>query len=200
MTKEKLTIENARQDLFKVLECRKSNAAVWRFTYIVPITMLAVSIGIILRRIWIGLLIFSVALYHIVRLVVDSRRQSAVQKQLESSVKRGDFSVSKEILSHIAEETIYEPHWGRRTTHTTKIITVYYFSSGAQWRLPWVDKHYEWSKDFYLSSKGLENTSVSGDEFYFISLQGNQEIGYIYNTKLFDFQDAMPDRSSSARS
>ena len=52
-----------------------------------------------------------------------------------------------------------------------------------------VEKHYSWSKDFYLSSKGLENISMKGDEFYFVSLQSHHDIAYIYPCKNFELDE-----------
>ena len=202
MKKEKLTLEAIKQDLMKTVRFQLSNKTDWRFSYIVPITLLAVMIGILLKNVLIGLLIFSIAAYHIVRYVIEYRAYSQKKNAVISMIEREEISISNEIFSHIATETIYEPHRvGRRALATeiiyaplragrralaTKTITVYYFNGGSSWRLPSVAKHYDWSKDFYISSKGLENISISGDEFYFVSLQANHEVAYIYPCKNFE--------------
>ncbi|MBO7762390.1 MAG: hypothetical protein J6T24_06300 [Clostridia bacterium] len=46
-------------------------------------------------------------------------------------------------------------------------------------------KHYAWSREYCLSSTGLWQTSVEGNEFYVISLQGHPDIRYIYPKKFF---------------
>ena len=186
MKKEKLTLEAIKQDLMKMINFQLSNKTDWRFSYIIPVTLLAVMAGILLKNVIIGLLIFSIAAYHIVLYVIEYREHKQSKLAIISLVERGEISISNEVFSHIANETIYEPHRVGRRTRSTKTITVYYFNSGSSWRVPNVDKHYAWSNEFYISSKGLENISIAGDEFYFVSLQANHEIAYIYPCKNFE--------------
>jgi len=186
MRKEKITLEAIKQDLMKMVNFQLSNKNDWRFSYIVPITLLAVMAGVLLKNVIVGLLIFAVAAYHIVRYVIEYREHKKSKLAIISLVERGEISISNEVFSHIANETIYEPHRVGRRAHATKVITVYYFNSGSSWRVPNVDKHYAWSKEFYISSKGLENISISGDEFYIVSLQSHHEIAYIYPCKNFE--------------
>lgn len=186
MKKEKLTLEAIKQDLMKVAWSQMSNKADWRFAYIVPITIAAVLLGVLLKSILVGVLIFGVAAYQIVRYVIEYREHKQDERAIISLVERGELSISNEVLDRIATETIYEPHsMGKRINHT-KTIAVYYFNGGDSWRVPEVYRHYDWSKDFYLSSKGLENISIVGDEFYFVSLQAHHDIAYIYPCKIFE--------------
>ena len=186
MKKEKITLEAIKQDLMKMVNFQLSNKNDWRFSYIVPITLLAVMAGVLLKNVIVGLLIFAVAAYHIVRYVIEYREHKKSKLAIISLVERGEISISNEVFSHIANETIYEPHSVGSRARATKVITAYYFNSGSSWRVPNVDKHYAWSKDFYISSKGLENISISGDEFYIVSLQSHHEIAYIYPCKNFE--------------
>ena len=186
MKKEKITLEAIKQDLMKMVNFQLSNKNDWRFSYIVPITLLAVMAGVLLKNVIVGLLIFAVAAYHIVRYVIEYREHKKSKLAIISLVERGEISISNEVFSHIANETIYEPHRVGRRARATKVITVYYFNSGSSWRVPNIDKHYAWSKEFYISSKGLENISISGDEFYIVSLQSHHEIAYIYPCKNFE--------------
>ena len=186
MKKEKITLEAIKQDLMKMVNFQLSNKNDWRFSYIVPITLLAVMAGVLLKNVIVGLLIFAVAAYHIVRYMIEYREHKKSKLAIISLVERGEISISNEVFSHIANETIYEPHSVGRRTRATKVITIYYFNSGSSWRVPNVDKHYAWSKEFYISSKGLENISISGDEFYIVSLQSHHEIAYIYPCKNFE--------------
>ena len=186
MKKEKITLEAIKQDLMKMVNFQLSNKNDWRFSYIVPITLLAVMASVLLKNVIVGLLIFAVAAYHIVRYMIEYREHKESKLAIISLVERGEISISNEVFSHIANETIYEPHRVGRRARATKVITVYYFNSGSSWRVPNVDKHYAWSKEFYISSKGLENISISGDEFYIVSLQSHHEIAYIYPCKNFE--------------
>ncbi len=112
MKKETLLLHHIMQDLKIVARFQMSNTADWRFSFIVPVTLLSVIFGWLFENIWIGLFIFSVAAYHIVRYVVEC-------------------------------------------------------------------------KEYYVSPKGLENISIEGDEFYYISLQGYPDVAYIYPCKNF---------------
>lgn len=162
-----------------------SNIEEWRFAYIVPITLLAVMLGILLGSVWIGLLIFSVAVYHIVVYIKEQKEYKAQKKQLKELFERGGISVSVDTLSHISRETIYEPRLRGRHSHSLKEITVFYFNSGDSWRMPLRSRHYGWSKTYFVSSKGLLNISIPGNKFYFVYLQGHYEISYIYPCEYF---------------
>ena len=201
MHKEKLTLFNIKYDLHKVASFKFSNASDWRFSYIVPITLLAIMIGVLTKSILIGLLIFSFAVYHIVLYIPSCKEYFRQKKAIKEAIDRRDISISAEKLSHIGTERIYEPHMGGRSIHKFKDVKFYYFVSGTRWRLPIVYnrnasgtlwrrhegyKHYGWSKEYYLSSEGLQNISVEGNEFYYISLQGHYDIAYIYPRKIFE--------------
>ena len=121
MTKEKLTLEAIRKDLMKVTAWKISNKAVWRFSYIIPFTLLAILVGILLRNPWIGILIFSIAAYHIVRYVIEYQEYKAQKRAVTETVERGDISISVEQLSHIAVETIPGVHLRVQSIHTACI-------------------------------------------------------------------------------
>ena len=186
MKKEKLALGAIKQDLMKICVFQLSIKTVWRFVYIIPITLLAITVGILIKNVFVGLLIFSIAVYHIIRYAFEYREYIQKKNMIISLIERGEISISKVIFSHIANEIIYEPHRFGRRAHSTKTITVYYFNGGCSWRVPDVFDHYTWSKEFYISSRGLENISIDGDEFYFVSLQANHEIAYIYPCKNFE--------------
>ena len=191
MKKEKITLDAIKQDLLKFVDFQLSNKNEWRFSYIVPITLMAIMLGIFLNNIFVGLLIFSVAAYHIVRYIMEYREYKENKNSVTSLIERGDISISNETLSHIASETVYEPHTTLKRATTTKIITVYYFEGGASWRVPLLGKHYSWSSENYISTKGLENISVKGDEFFVMRLQGRSDVAYIYPCKFFELDASL---------
>ncbi len=206
MHKETLTLFNIKHDLYKVASFKISNASDWRFAYIFPFTLLAIVIGVFTKSILIGLLIFSVAAYHIVLYIPSCREYFRQKKAIKEALDRGDISISVERLSHIGIESIYEPHMAFRRVRDIKDVTFYYFVSGTRWRLPevykrymsgtrWrlteVYKHYGWSKEYYLSNEGLANISVEGNEFYYISLRGEYDIAYIYPCKIFQLDASL---------
>jgi hypothetical protein len=114
---------------------------------------------------------------------------------IDDGLERGEISIGVEKLSSIRQEEIYEPHHIGRRAQTTKTVTFYYFESGIQWREPSIARHYQWSKEYYISSKGLENISISGDEFYYVVLQGNPDIAYIYPCKNFVLDESLKQKS-----
>ena len=189
MKKEKITLEAIKQDLLKIVNFQLSNKAEWRFSYIIPITILAVMAGVYFKNIFVGLLIFSIAAYHIVRYTIEYKEYKTNKNAIISLIKRGEISIATEIFSHIAYETIYEPHRVGRRSKSAKTITLYHFNGGSSWRAPLFAKHYEWSKEYYISPKGLENISIKGDEFYFVSLQSHHDIEYIYPCKNFELDE-----------
>ena len=191
MKKETLTLYAIKSDLIKIANYQVSNKADWRFSYIVPITALAIFLGLFAKNIFIGIAVFCVAAYHIVRFIMEYKEYKTKKSAILSVIEHGEISISKETFSHIANEVIYEPHKVRRRSNATKMITLYHFDGGSSWRAPLFAKHYEWSKEYYISSKGLENISIKGDEFYFVSLQSHHDIAYIYPCKNFELDKSL---------
>lgn len=191
MTKEKLTMEAIKSDLIKIANYQVSNKADWRFSYIVPITLLAILLGVFTQNVLIGIAVFCVAVYHTVRFVMEYKEYKTKKAAILSLIECGEISIITETFSHIANDVIYEPHRVGRRSRGTKTITLYHFNGGSSWRVPLFAKHYEWSKEYYISSKGLENISIRGDEFYFVSLQAHNDIAYIYPCKNFELDKSL---------
>ena len=189
MKKETITLDAIKKDLAKAVRVQMSNKSDWRFSYIIPASLLAVTVGVLLKSVWVGLLVSSIAVYHIVLYVLEYKEHKAKHAAVLSLIERGEISISREVLSHVSHETIYEPH-GVETrfwkNHATKTVTVYYFNGGVSWRVPRVSTHYAWSRDFHVSGKGLENISIVGDEFFLVSLQKHYDVSYIYPCKNFE--------------
>lgn len=189
MKKEILTVENIKSDLMKVAKVQQSIRSEAREIYIIPPILLAIAFGFYTKTFWIALPFLAFAAFHIIKYIREHRQSSDAKRRISDSLERGDFSVSVEKLSHIANETVYEPHAGRRRAHSTREAVLLYFLSGASWRVPTVEKHYEWSENYYMSSAGILNTSVKDNEFYFITLKGYPNISYVYNTKMFELSE-----------
>ena len=201
MKKETLTLSNVKLDLIKVAYDGLSRAEDWRLSFFVS-TAIAVALVLMLVtwRIWPGLLFLPFIAYHVIRYIISFREYKKQKKEIETAANKGYVSVSLEKLSHIATETIIEPYFhhyvgfARGRMDMTKEIGVYYFMSGASWRVPFEkcydtranQQHYEWSKELCLSSRGLDNISLPGDEFFYITLQGYPKIAYIYPCKFFE--------------
>lgn len=191
MKKETLTMEAIKSDLIKITNYQVSNKADWRFSYIIPLSALAILSGMFTKNIFIGIAVFCVAAYHVVRFIMEYQAYKTKKAAILSVIERGEISISKETFSHVANEVIYEPHRVGRRSKSTKTITLYHFNGGTSWRIPLFAKHYEWSKEYYISSKGLESISVKDDEFYIISLQSHHDIAYIYPCKNFELDKSL---------
>lgn len=185
MTKETVTLQSIAADLETAANLRFSNIQTWRFCFIIPLSVIALIDGLWLKSVWISLPVASLAAYHIVRYLMAAHRYRAEKKAIVEAVARGEISISMEKVSHIAEETVYEPHPGLRGSRATKQVHMLYFESGGSFRIPNVARHYSWSKEYYISTRGLMNITCSGDEFYLISPVRHREIAYVYPCKSF---------------
>lgn len=185
MKKEIITLSNIQEDLALVARLQISNEGDGRLVFIIPLTLVAILGGIFLKSILLPLPLLAIAAYHAVRFVSEYRDYKANMQRITDGIQRGDVSITTERFSHAATETIIEPHQTLTKTKITSIATFFYFEAGRRWRVPKVDKHYKWSKEYYVSTKGLENISLQGDEFFYVSLQGNFDIAYIYPCKNF---------------
>ena len=191
VNKEKLTLFSIKHDLMKVLSEQMYNKEEWRMHYIIPITVFAIAAGIFFKNVFVGLLIFLFAAYHIYKYVIELIEYNKAKKEILDSLDRGDVSIDVDVFSHVADETIYEPHHAGRRSRSTKTIKLFYFEGGLSWRVPTVVHHYSWSKEFYISTKGLDNMSVAGNEFYFVRLQKYPDVSYIYPCKIFELDESL---------
>ena len=188
MKKEIPTIENIRNDLVSTFEYKGVKINEKRMAFIIPFAFLAISAGFIFKNPWIVIAILTVPVYHTVRLVLEKREEKAKKQSMINMLRNGELAVSLEVLSHIAEEQIYEPHFvGFNHANATREVKVFHFESGASWRMP-EGYHYGWSETYGMSTTGLENTSVAGNTFYYVTAKQSHGIAYIYNTKFFELQ------------
>ena len=192
MEKETLTLESIAKDLNALKPDLNSRVDDRGFMASAPLTVLALVFGFYLKIVWIALVLAAISLGLIIEYIIRRRRFNRLEKPLDDSISRDDISISVEVLSHIATETIVEPHSHGKHSHYTKTVLVYYFTSGIGWRVPYlISRHYAWSKTHYLSTKGLQNISVEGNEFFYVSLQGYPDLTYIYPCKLFMLDPAL---------
>jgi hypothetical protein len=185
MKKETLTLSNIAHDLRIVARHSIDNAFSHREAYAFPLLILAALLCFVFKKWLLALPFLAVAGYHIYHFVLSYKENRRIRLMIDDGLERGEISIGVEKLSSIHQEEIYEPHHVGRRAKTTKIVTFYYFESGIQWRVPSGVRHYAWSREYYISSKGLENISISGDEFYYVVLQGTPDIAYIYPCKNF---------------
>jgi hypothetical protein len=111
-------------------------------------------------------------------------RRIRLLRAQKASVALGDYVIRTSSLLNIGYEIIHEVWMGRRHVHHAKEVQFYYFTCG-KWRTP--ARCYRWSELYKMSRRGLENTSLLGDEFYVVIYEG--EICAAYNTKFFDLEE-----------
>lgn len=189
MTKEKITLENIKKDLRLTSSAQHHVKSVSLEAFIIPIVILAVCIGILTRSFWIGLMCFLPCLGFICWYIVESKKHSEKKCAIDQVDGREDISISIEEFSHFSVETVYEPRLSRRK-RDYKDVTYLNFKSGLRCRL-YPGTYYSWSKTMYLSSKGIKNTSVKGNEFICVSLQGNHDAVCFYPSKFFELDDSL---------
>ena len=204
MKKETLTRAGVQQDLAAIARFYHAVAARWRFSYILPFTLAAVLFGALARSLLLFVLLLLPALYHALRYAQAYWQYLAARRAIFAAAAEGGLALSCERLSHITEETVYEPrtsaHSGRLRGHMLRSATYYYFENGKRWRLPLVT-YYAWSREYRVSPRGLMNISISGDEFYYVHPQGQPALACIYPCKCFVPEEELwnPSKPTSLR-
>ena len=192
MKKECLTLYNIQQDLECIAFEKISKLDDSHLSHIIPTIALTVLLGIFTKSLLIILALSSIAVYQIFRYVKEHREYMGKRNATLDILHKGDISISLEQLSHIAIETIYEPSPHRKSS--TKEVKYYHFEGGRSWRDYFPYEHYSWSVEYHLSPQGLENISLKGDEFYYISLRGRSDIAYIYPCKFFELGEELKNK------
>ena len=195
MDKQALTLDDVAMDMRKVIKERRRIYFSWRMKFIAPSAVIGWMLALALsgftlgvgHKIVIGAFALVIA-YNLVMLTVQLLGTRKAQRALDRGLTRDEVSVSVERFSHIAFEEEYEPWFSGRWLGMYKRIRMYYFTSGAGWREPVCWSHYSWSVYRETSSKGLENATLAGDEFYLITLNADTSVRYIYNTRLFELE------------
>ncbi len=186
MTKVILTDEAIRRDVLGNEVKKAKNNDNKTLVWVMPIAVAAILAGVYVH-VLLGVAVGLLAIIPIYLYFKQNREDSDTVFEVEHGA---EFIVEIDTLSHITTETIYEPHTvhvgTRISTHYTKTVTIFEFHN-ATWRVPEVEKLYAWSKEMYISPKGLENTSLRGDKFYIVRRLGNAEVAYVYNTKFFTY-------------
>jgi len=197
--KETVTLQNIKEDLNKLIAFRSSIKAENFLGGAFGFTLLSLLLGILTKLVWLGVLLFLPALILFVIYGVSIKKVVAQKAALRKISSREDILISVERLSHISEEEIYEPYISHKRAHSFKTVKFFCFSA-IRWRLlsyP-VDRylaknfvHYSWSKEHSFSPRDLENTSLQGDEFYYVSLKNHPDVAYIYPCKYFELEEGL---------
>lgn len=199
MTKETIALQHIAADLKITANLRFYNIQTWRFSFIIPLSLVALIDGLFIKSFWLCIPVAVIALYHMVRYLIAVHQYRARKKAIADAILRHEISVSVEKVSHIAEETVYEPHPGLRRSRATKQVHMLYFESGGSFRIPELEMHYPWSKEYYISTRGLMNITCAGDAFYLVSPARHCEIAYVYPCKFFVLDPGLEQRQDGQK-
>lgn len=169
MKKEKLTIQNIKTDLRKLLKNR----------YIELIEITLVFLLVVAVLFWIPLFFCKAAfgfcaavmLCLMVLQVLDIIKLKKVFHNTDCIFKDKMVSKEKRRYNRIRDRGYYRLH----------------FSCYGTYMIP--DESYSWSTMFSMLHKKVYESSDYGDEFYLVlSKQHKGEILFAYNTKMFEFE------------
>lgn len=175
-TKEKITKDEILFDLLAVEQQLNRRGGEAYLYAIIPCTVLSVLVGILLHNIWLSLVFAAVAILHVGYMIPIAVRSRIMRKTLKAAIENEAFTLTEERLLSVEEQK-------------EKNARIFRFESGANWQIPNLSEHYEWSELCRMSSEGLDHTSIVGDEFFTVTLDVLPEIHYLYNKKLFDYQN-----------
>ena len=191
MQKEKLTLENIKKDLHRSTGEKGSND-VERYIYGLLMSVLLSAVACFgLKMVWFGAIALLLAAYFVVKLCLIQRKKDAADKQVEDADDRLDIAISVEKLSHLSTETERTYVAGR--THYSEVWWLN-FMSGVSWRIPEGNMLYSWSKEYYLSPVGMKNSAGPGNEYYFVTLQRNAEVSFVYPCDFFELDESLKKR------
>lgn len=188
MKKDMITFQSVKKDLERIILCKENVSCGQRISYIIPCMVLGITMCAALYTQFkpLSIIPFAVALYHTIRCACEIIRVRKKRALLTKAIRRGNIVVTVETLARVADETVYVSRmvfghgWGLSE------IKQFYFQSGKSWLCPHFRRHYKWSRENYISTEGLDNTSLVGDEFYYITLGDHNEISYVYPCKMFE--------------
>lgn len=177
-TKETMTKQEILADLLTAEQALNRHGGEAYLYAIIPCTLLAVLVGILLHNLWLTLALAAVAIFHIIRMIPLAARSRMMRRALKEAIDNDKFVITTERLCSIDEQE-------ERANKTTRIFR---FGSGMSWQIPSLSQHYAWSEVCNMSSDGLDHTSLVGDEFFVVTLNDLPEISYVYNKKLFEYE------------
>ncbi len=185
MTKEKITLKNVKADLLQYAKFYLKIKLEWRLLYLFPFVLIALPI-LLFVNVWIGLIPLLPALYHIAQLAYAVWEYKGRRAVIEAVSGRDGLAINTETVSHLARETVYEPHRNKNRVKRTREAHVLYFSGSCSWRIPTSEeKLYAWSKELWSTPEGISNRAVKGVEYLYIAVQGHPDLSFIYPLSFF---------------
>ena len=197
MEKQPLTLQNILHDLRIISKQNKNRHIPGLLCTAIMFAIFAVLTLIFLPIPLLIIAFLALTTYYTVRYLRERKDYADEAQVLRAALDRANISISIEKFSHVEKEILYEPHsvYHEGTKYPANF---FYFSSGNNWRVPEIFRFYTWSKTHYLTFEGLQNISLAGDEFFYISLQGSPDISFIYPCKLFTLTKELEQATAEA--
>jgi len=186
MAKEKITLDAIKHDFSVVVKYKFKFFSDDGLVFFIIYTPLIVLLNVFLKSIieyifYIFLPIYLYCAYSVAVHIIGYCKYRKDKKAVSSICMREQISISTEIFSNKSSERALS---GRTTR---QFRCKYNFKSGAFWEIPWsIDEHYSWSSEARFSTSGIDNITSEGDEFIFVSMQGNPDIAYVYPCEVFE--------------
>lgn len=180
--KEILTKDKIKLDLMVLLK-REQMQSIWILVLMPILLFLSVFLIINIRSYpWerIEYILYSIlAIVGLIHSVVLLRKVIIGKRR----VKNAEFDVE--------EDTLVDSTLDARTSRSPNIDRhLLQFARCGEYYIPY-GTNYNWSKDYYMSDRGVFNTSLNGDSFYIVTYQKDKKRKpiIVYNTKLFELRD-----------
>ena len=183
MKKEKLTKEQIQSDLLLHEKRRFWDRSRWLVDCAIGFALIPIPFCVLFQTLWIALP-FGLMIAVLVGVLL---RELTVWHLRSKRIRAGAFTVGTGSYSGTADEWLFRPSIGRGRFCFHDRVRFWQFSNG-QWQVFFPANHYAWSKLYAMSHQGLENVTLEGDEYYTVCLLGDTDLGYVYPTKLFDYE------------
>ena len=134
--------------------------------------------------------------FALIFIAVYIRQYLSFRKQSQATYI-SNINVIKSKLHSISTETAHSVYRDvvrrnrNRTNHYSESVFVLRFGAG-EWKITLVNQPYDtymlytWSENYTTSLQGLDNISLSGDEFFVVIDENTQNIIYAYPAKFFE--------------
>ena len=213
MKKEIVTLDNIKQDLAAALRYQWQCITWWRLGFVIPFSLLALFFCLVPRDFWTTpsddlwmlpfvfdgvricatVLSVAVAAYHLVRYILLYAAHRRKKRALAQIASRADIDISVEQCGCVEAEWVYEPRifYSSRWRGNRKKVYFCYFASGKKWRIPHLVRHYEWSKECYLTDSGITNALSREGECFLVTLRSAPDVAYVYPAEIFALDNGL---------
>ena len=176
MQKEKLTIQNIKQDIHRDINGCYKNLVLFSCLFIALLSLFFVIPVLNLQMFFYKIFFGFGALLFLVLLIIQIKDLVILYRNL----KNKNCIVKDKLISAEIKEEFY----GRRYVKTYNLK----FSGYGEYIIP--EENYNWSSNFSMSAVGVYNYADSGDEFYLVlSKPHTGKILFAYNTKMFELEN-----------